>query len=342
MKIQDYFIIQFKKPELSPQQINLEEKKKKFQEELEEAYSRLESIEILNANTKTKDVFILLQHLLVDLYNTVAGYYSHPLASSTNQIPDLVKNFPIQSLKELFQKNERYLSISSITQPTEEEMELLEEQASKLLSGIEKHIKELKKLELHTPLDDYKKRWSIQGTALVLLLGTIIGSIFYKKIKYPPLKNTTAQVFFLTKSSPAPTPENSAIHPLLAKDKGEWKEYNFSIPGKPQDITGLRIDPVSSSRIRFSISHVRLLDANDKILFERDFRLNQNLLPDNSEQITGIQDVKPGKAEPGRFAELISIGEDPFFFLNLDRTIRGVSKVQLRMRFIEDYNKFLD
>jgi len=341
MKVKDLFTIQFKKPDLVGDEEDKEKRKQDLDSGFEKAYSRLESIEILNSNSKKEDVSILLNAFLVDIYNVVARYLDSSLLRSSSEVPEAVTKLSNPELQSIFQDRNRLLMIHEITKPTEEEMEYLEEEASKLLMNLEKYFKKIRKTQLYTSLDDYRKRWMIQGSVLVSVLILSIGSVVYNKIRYPAMHNGKAQVFFLTKESPNPIEEFSYSLPVSVADKGIWKDYRFEILGDPKDLIGVRIDPIDQKKIRFGISHVRYLDSNGKVLAERDFQLTESLLPKNIEQIGILNDLKPGRAIAGAYAEMVSTGNDPFFFLNLPVS-RKVRYVEVRMRFTEEFNKFSD
>ncbi|MCC5816345.1 MAG: hypothetical protein JJT78_16460 [Leptospira sp.] len=341
MQIKEYFTIQFKKPVLGDDEKTREEKKKTLNEKLEKAYSRLESIEILNSNSKTDDMFILTTHLIQDLYNLSAEYYGLELVNTASGLKDKIDNLPDDGLRNLYKDQERLITVSSIEKPTEEEAEVLEEQASKLLLGLEKFFKKTKKTELHTTMDDFKKRLAVQGTILISILTLSIGSVIYNKVKYPIFEDDQAQIYFMTPEFPNPTDANSVKQPVLASQKGEWLDYRFPIPADNSELIGIRIDPVNQRKVRFGLQYVQYLDVNGKVIFERDFKLTENLIPSNVDQIGIMNDLKAGVAKPGGFAEMESVGSDPFFYLNLPKT-KNVAFVQLRMRFLEGYKKFKD
>lgn len=340
MQIKEYFTVQFKKPILADDEKTREEKKKTLEAKLEKAYSRLESIEILNSNSKSDDMFILSSYLVVDLYNLSADYHGVETVETAEGLADKVDNLPDDALRTLYKDQGKLLSVHTLGKPTEEDAEVLEEQAGKLLMGLEKHFKKLRKTELHTPLDDFKKRWKIQAGVVIGFLVLTVGGVIQNQLKYPVMKDDTAQLYFMSKETPNPTDANSVKIPVEASQAPQWQEYNFSLP-EAKELVGVRVDPINQRKVRFNISHVKYLDSTGKVLFERDFQLGDNLIPKDIEQIGMLNDIKAGKAAPGAFAEMVSIGSDPFFHLELPPT-KNVASVQVRMRMIEEYKKFED
>lgn len=340
MQIKDYFTFQFKKPDLEEAELSRERKKKILSENLEQAYSRLESIEILNSNSKTDDMFHITSILAVDLYNISAEFYGLEKVSNAIGLKDKVDNFPDDSLRNLYKEHERLLSISNIEKPTEEEAEVLEEQVSKLLTGLEKYYKKGKKDELHTPLDDFKKRWTVQGSVLVAVLVLTIGSVIQNKLKYPTMTDDKAQLYFLTKEKPNPTDENSVKLDVSASNAGKWQDLKFDLPTQ-LELVGVRFDPINQRKVRINMERIQYLDEKGAVLFERDFQLGENLIPKDIEQIGMLNDIKAGRAVAGGFAEMVSTGSDPFFHLELPPT-QNVSSVKIRVRMLEEFKKFED
>lgn len=341
MKLADYLKWDWKKPELDGEGSIRVEKKKALKDGLESAYSRLESVEILSSNSKPQDVFLLAGALLVDLYNLVARFFGQDTIANSSGIRARIEALPEEELRNLFLAHDRLLNVSEIGEPSEEEVEVVEEQITQLLSSVEKFFLKTKKQELHTALDDFQKKRTIQISVVGALLLVVLASYGYIQYKFPPFKTGALQVYYLTPEAPNPSESNAVTKDLEMDKKGEWVEYTMDIPGGPKELIGVRIDPVNQRRVRIGMSHIRYLGADGGVLYERDFQLDENLIPKDIKQIGASNDIKSGRAVPGGYSEIVSIGSDPFVIFNLPQT-KNVAKVAVRLRVIEESKKFKD
>lgn len=78
MAFTDYIKIGFKKPNLSSDEIEKENKRSRLEESFEKVHSRLESIEILNSNEKFEDSSILSGLLALDTINLSLDFSENP------------------------------------------------------------------------------------------------------------------------------------------------------------------------------------------------------------------------------------------------------------------------
>jgi hypothetical protein len=242
-------------------------------------------------------------------------------------------------LKEAFLSYKNYLDSVIWENPSDKDASHLEESLDSLFLSFKKWARDLYSTELHTRMDNWKKRRRIQGGILtgIVILG--IASFGYNQIVYPKFHHDTTQLYFLTPEESEPIVQNSVTIPVKLEDKGEWVEYTFALPGEPKVITGIRLDPIHQRKMRINIHSIQYLNGKDQVIRERDFLLTDKLIPKNAEEIGIINDLKAGKAAIGRYAEVVSTSNNPYFHILLPET-KGVSKVKVKMRFIEEYNEF--
>ncbi|TGL56656.1 hypothetical protein EHQ58_15770 [Leptospira ognonensis] len=336
----DLFKINFKKPALSTEDQLKEEKRSKLKLLMDAAFSRLESVEILNANSKLEDSILIIRLLALDLINLSLFYYGKPLTEVGKDWKVAISSIGNEKLTNLYLKYEAIFSLSAIDLEKEEtKIEILEGNLSDLLSDLESYYRILNKTELRTMLSEQKFRWKIQGAVLVALLSLAIGSTGFRKLKYPELGKSKVQVFYLSKSFPSPKEEYSIINEIQIEKKGEWVDYEFVLP-KSTDLIEVRIDPVQLPRVRFTTESMKFFDGKGKLIYTHDFVWGEDLLPKDKMSYGTVNEMKlSGKSVPGAWIEMESIGSDPFFHIKLPE-IKGVSKIVLKMRHIEANKKF--
>jgi hypothetical protein len=340
MAIADLIKLKFKKPILSSEEQGKEAKKIQLETLIESAYSRLESIEILNANGKVEDSFYIIRLLALDLVNLPLIYYGKPHSVIGKDWFEEITSLKEERLLSIYQKHKELFGLS--TSDLEKKEEVLEEMESKLnslLSELEKFFSIIKRTELKTALSEQKFAWKVQGGILALLVITILGTILYRRVRYPDLAKTDVKVYFLTKEEPGVKEENSVATKILLEKKGEWVDYTFELP-KATDITEIRIDPTEQARVRFSVESLKFYDAKGQLLYTHEFVYGADLLPKDQLSYGYVNDLKmAGKATPGAAIEMESSGNDPVFHLKVPN-IKATSKLQLKIRHIEAYKKF--
>jgi hypothetical protein len=338
MLVKDFFKFVWKKPSLSPGDALKEENKAIFSTKMESIYSRLESAEILNSNGKTADAMMILEALFHDTFNMVADYKKFHHAKSVNEIKTRIDSLP-ENLAIIFRDKNEILNISKL-EITEENSEKCEEQISEIISKLEKFFRLTKRTEWHTPMDDVKTIWKVQISSIIGLIVLILGTVGYQKIRYPNLVDGVVNVYFMNDTLTTATEGNSKSAPFSEKNRGEWIDYTFSLD-QPINLTSIRLDPINQRRIKFSISEMSILDIKGRILYSRDFVLNENFLIKDYASIGQLNELKAGKAKPGGFVEMVSTGSNPYFEIKTPK-INNVSKIIVKMRIIEERYKFKD
>ncbi|WCL50553.1 hypothetical protein [Leptospira sp. GIMC2001] len=339
MKLIEYFKIKIKKPILSQEEMVKENQKKKYYTQLEQASSRLESIEILVANNKNNDSFILGTHLAVDIFNLFANYYKMKNLFTIEEVKASIGSFSDSKVKDLFEKCEFITNYKPNIDPTDEYCEAMETSVSGLLHGTEKFFKHINRTDLFTPMDEFNRRWKTQSSIAVFIAVFIFGSLVIDAISKPTIHKDVAQFYYTTEPNTNFTEEQSVRTPLEMIDKGQWKEIAFDIPEGTKPFQLIRFDPLTQVKAKFTLAEVKYLSANGKIIFQRDFSLTENLFPANTSQLGDFHDFKPGKNKVGGFMEMVTTGTDPYITFDLPSKI-AVAKVIFKIRVLEDFKKF--
>lgn len=343
MALIDYIKIGFKKPNLSEEETEKERKKTNLEETFEKIYSRLESVEVLNSNGKLEDGFVICGLLALDTVNISLRFFGKPETRLGADWKSEISRLGNESLTKIYEPYSDVLALSSATflSLKEDDLENLESKLFDLISELNRHFKQIKKSELYTALTGFKNRIFVQASIVSLILTVLLGSYAYGKITRPDMKQTDIQVYFLSSEFPNPVDEATAKIPVDLTKKGEWVVYKFTTPVK-QELKGIRIDPIQQSRMRYSVDTLKVLDVKGKVLFERDFRLDENFLPKDKDKFGPINDMKTsGKAKTGSPIEMQSTGNDPYFIIYFP-AVTDASSVELKMRHLEAYKKFIN
>ncbi len=342
MAIKDYFKLQLRKPVLSEEEKTKVKEAEHIQKFLENAYSRLESIEILNANGKSTDAILISNSLLGDLRKF--GYEFSEKKTYSNSISNaqFLAGLSNSEVKTIFANFTDLIQNDSIPENTnEEELEKIEGSLADLLSSLEKHFKKHVKKELLTALDLFKSRLKVQSGLVVALALCIVFSFVNYRTNNPDLLQTKFQVFFLEEKDGIPLQKLSFVNDVDISKKGQWVTYEFPISSIRQ-LSGIRMDPADNRKVRLSIENFQILGDKDQILFERRIDYDQAGLPRLQESFGPMNDLKlAGKSKPNQLIELETIGEDPYLTVFFD-SIKSPKKVLVKVRHIEAHKKFKD
>jgi hypothetical protein len=340
MAISDLFKIRFKKPTLTSDEQSKEQKKEILASLIEAAYSRLESLEILNSNGKVEDSAVISRLLAEDLINLSLVFFGKQKTVIGKDWKAEIANLKVDKLTVVYEKYDTVYSLSSIAPEKDEEiLEDLESKLSGLLSDLEKYFRTIKSSELKTALSEQMFQWKVQAGVVSLLVVMILGSIVYRRVRYPDLAQTEVKVFFMTKEDPGPKEENAVSSKIVLEKKGEWVEYDFTL-SKAMDVIEIRIDPIEQARVRLAIESLKFFDKAGKEIYTHDFIWGDDLLPKDKLSYGAISELKmSGKSVPGMAIEMESIGSDPFFHIKFP-VIKNAVKARMKIRHIEAYKKF--
>jgi hypothetical protein len=332
MDWKNLFTVSLTKPELEEDERKAYERKQTFQSNLEKAYSRLETIEICNSNSKYEDASVLSQYLLLDILNLLAEFYEIPKVSAANEATRIVGNIPIENLQTELQ-NLLNLNMESAE---EEESIKREESFVKVLYATEKGIHKNHKKELSNRLDDYSFRIKFQAiiVSILLIFGAYKGITTYLKNK--PLNPGTAILEIVSKKQNEPETQKKEIpvQPSL-----EWIKIEHELETE-SPIERASIVPIQESSARIQIRNLRLIGKDGKVLFEAPLIITESFFKD----IIGFiesHNLKPGRYETGRAIEFESINANPTIIFKWPKPILA-KKIEWEMRMIKNSKKFND
>lgn len=331
MKIKELFKIDFKKPELDSEQKETYNKKETVLSKIEECYSRLESIEILNSNSKNLDAPIIAQYLFVDIFNIILFIESQSPISLVLEAKQKINSISNEELKKYLIENEAIISKLLVDEPTLEDSETVENFLSEFLHKVESNLE-----NLNTPLDEYKKRMKFQMVAAAILIFSLFVfsvNVYQNNI----LKPGNIEMWFMNSANPAPTTTNQLSIPLQVNSN--WNVYTFQLP-VPSTIEKLRIDPVAQAKVKFQMEYIRYLDSNKNILKERSFIVQPNYMLNDQEQLSNIIGLIPSKNnKAGNIGEMLSTNSDPSFYLNMGN-LEKVSFIEIKMRIAKESKEY--
>lgn len=332
--MKEYLKLELKKPALSSEEEKHESIKNALNQNLKRCQGRMDSIELLSENDKLRDAHVLLKHLLSDITVTVLEFLGKPV-QDYHATAESIRDLGDEEFSALFRQFNKFSESHNLKDIADKELEEAAREARKLLNILEKKLLQRAKQNLSTPLDRFKTKIKFQIMTAGILVVMVIGGGIYYNIKYFHIKKDFVQVFFTAAMTENETEEKSIKQDVVTGT--EWFTYTFTFPDKT-NIEKLRIDPVNQKRIRLSFDTVKFYDKSGKILFERNFAVNQNIVIDNYEQVVAPRGIKFGINSPGKPVEFITSSEDPGFTL-LPGKLTNVHKVELKIRMSEDYNK---
>ncbi|GBF48600.1 hypothetical protein LPTSP4_01000 [Leptospira ryugenii] len=339
IKIKELFTLSFKKPGLSQEESGLEEKKKAVSEKLEAAFSRAESLEILNANSKWEDANLLVKPLAQDclklylmLNDKNPGLESNDLQKAVAEVTNVPAKLKL--------KLEYILNFERSTSFLEaKDLERTEGLFTSFLNDLERLFSKKKRAEWNTALSKQKRIWNLQFLTLFIVLFSVSSGTFYYKIRFPKLASTDIRIYALNEENPGVRLEHSAFSKINVSENGNWVTYEF-IWDAPILAGQLRIDPTEQARIRIQLKELQLFDEKGSLVFSHSFIWGADLLPENKFQYGSIHELKnSGKPFPGKEIELESLGTDPALHLLLPRS-QKIKKATLVIRHTEIKNQF--
>jgi hypothetical protein len=331
MKIKDLFTIQIKAPMLDEQEAGIYNTKKILKVRIDTGYERLESVEILNSNSKYHDAILVSKDLLLYLINTLCVMNGKQEVSSLENFFSSVTAYTPDNFLPLFEDKTKILEALNAQVPDSEATDLLETFLSNLLYTIEKRVK-----SMDTLIDKHYKRLKFQSFFLIIVLAIFvyIPVSVYQKNKVHPDK---MQVFLMNAESPNTTEDKSVSVPLKIHDG--WETYTLVLP-QSTSISQIRIDPFNQNNLKIQIEFIRFLNSKKEIIKERNFIVQPNFMLNDQTQIFNINQFLPSKDnKAGNIAEMYSNGSDPYFYLNMG-DMQDVASIEIKLRFTKVHKKF--
>lgn len=333
MKVKDYFKVSFSKPAADETISAIIQRKANLKQDLEACYSRLESIELCNSSSKSADAIILSSYLLQDALSVVLKYYNKDKSTA---ISDSVKKIEDLEIAALFEKH--MLIENGSHKDESEKAEKLENSLSEIVYKIEKFIFKKHGNEFENPIDDFKKRLTIQVAFLVIVLGVVFNAGFKEYRKNKQIQADEIRIFYTNTERPIPTEKQSIASKVIPSK--EWQTINFVLP-EPSDIKDVKIEPLHQVFARVQFKEIKYLGAGKNVLKQKEFKLNKLGFIDNDELklICCMEDFKPGRLIPEKNFELETTGSMPSLIIKLESEEK-VSEIQFTYRYIKNKEQF--
>ncbi|WCL50556.1 hypothetical protein [Leptospira sp. GIMC2001] len=351
MKLKKILQMNWKKPELGQLDLVKEEKKLAVNLAMERAESRLESIGILTSHFKGEDAQVLVRAFLGDLLNAVKIFESQLEIKKEeifNSLEELSKNVTPESqgLMAEFGKHKLLIELSLKESLSDENIEKLEFESYTLFSSLSAAFKNSIQNDLFTEMDHFnriskiKKELGWVFLIFFLIVGIYTMSFIQRNYLYE-IGNQEIQLFFVTQKFPDYQEDKSVYNKLDISEKGKWVDLSFKLHETQDALTGVRLDISNEPNVKVQLDYLKYLDQRGKVLWERNFEIQDNFLPADYDKLSGLNEVKPGKIKPGESLEMITMGFDPYFSVT-SPSIDGVTEVVVRYRFIDERKKFED
>ncbi|MBK8397929.1 MAG: hypothetical protein IPL26_22165 [Leptospiraceae bacterium] len=295
MKITYYFKIDFKRPNLNESIAQIIEKKNKLKDQLDFCYSRLETIELCNNDSKLDDALLLSDYLICDITSLVLIYEDKLSLITTDNWREKIKTLLDSKVISAFNK---HISVIEKDYKSKEEKSVkIEESIAELLYFLEKFIFAQNKSIFENPVDDFNKKIKVQLFFSLIFIGLFSynGFQLYNKIK--PIRKDFTKLYFLGKQNS--TPKSSNLITVEVNPSEDWKEVNFILPSS-SEIESIKIEPIHQVNARIQIKEIKFLDESKKILLEQNFKINKLGMLESEvlNKICCLEGLKPGKVIP--------------------------------------------
>lgn len=324
--------LDFKKPEITDSIQKILIRKDSLVKKLEGLYSRLETIEICNSNSKHLDAKLLENALFLDSIQFISEFENNNPASFSNKFDSISKS---ESINQGFSAIYEILAKNS---DSEEDILSVEEKFSELVYDLEKYVFKKNKSQFENDVDKYKFRikfQSILGFA-ILVFSLYAGFKTYQKVK--PIKPDQAKLFYMAEETEGPTKTKMVLADV--KPGETWEEAVFVLP-EPNKIKNIKFEPVSQIFARIQFKEVRFLNEKKELIQNKSLQLNSLGMVDNKEddEICCVEGFKPGKLIPSQYIEFESINSLPSFYIKQKQTDK-VKEIILVYRYIKNSKKF--
>ncbi len=334
MSIKDYLKLDFKKPEIDSNTSFILKRKEVLENKLENLYSRLETVEICNANSKFFDSEILANSLFKDIIDFAASFEN----KIAEQFPSDFTNFTAESeINTLFSDTNSLLLLKSIE---EDHISKLEASLSKLIYKLEKYIFKKNKIVFQNSYDNYKNKIKVQLILFplaILFLG-YQGFLFYKKVQ--TIRPDIANLYYMSEKTEVPSPANKLEANVTPGET--WQEAKFILQ-KPSIVTNVKFEPLKQNYARIQFKEVQYRNEKGEIKYTKTLKLNSIGMVDNKvdDEICCVEGFKPGKLAPDKYIEFETVGADSSFYIKLGK-MTDIKEIILVYRYIKNSKKFTD
>ncbi len=332
--IKELFKLDFKKPEITDSIQKVLNRKESLEKKLDALYSRLETVEICNSNSKFSDSKLLENALFLDSIQFISEFENNNPASFSDKFDSISKD---NSINQKF--NEIYSQLIK-NSDSENDTVLIEEKFSELIQLMEKYVFKKNKSLFENDIDKFKNKIRIQsifGIAILTFL-TYAGFKYYQKVK--PIKPDQARMYYMAEETETPT--KAKMITAEVKPGESWEEISFVLP-EPTQVKNVKFEPVSQIFARIQFKEVRYLDEKKEVIQTKSLQLTELGMVDNKEndEICCAEGLKAGKLIPKKYLEFESINSLPSFFIK-QKPILKVKEIVLVYRYIKNSQKFTD
>ncbi|MDX1958597.1 MAG: hypothetical protein SFU98_08500 [Leptospiraceae bacterium] len=332
MRIKEYLIPNWKKPELDEGSKKAIERGDELEKNLDACYSRLETIEICTSNSKDEDAILLTKFLTVNMANLLLVFFYQSKISLPEEVRTSLEKIPDSDLVEVMKEFLEKLNLdTSNNDSVEEKISITQDTINK----IEKIIRQKYKEEIYNKIKVYKTRLLLQSIILsgILLVGLYSGYKKYNELK--PLKPDTFTILHSENKNLQPFPDTKLNVEL--KPSEEWQPIvtNFA---KPTKIGFLKIEPIHQKDSRFQIKEIKFY-AGDKVVKNIELILTQETMMSLPKLIQLNDGVTLGRANIGQASEFVTKAINPEINFLLD-DLDGITKIEFTVRYIKKHKKF--
>lgn len=184
-------------------------------------------------------------------------------------------------------------------------------------------------------INTWKRITKTQIAIGLVVLSLLVYRIVYI-IQHPEIDNmSTVELYYTESPSKIFDSDHLTKRPVNLSKK--WHVETIDI-GRPVHMYSVRVDPFMIKNVRFQFKRISLLDENDNVIYNREFKVDQSGLVENYTTL-GFGNLLPGKMIPGSIPEMITMNHDPSIAV-LQINVPGVYKVQYEIRETEKWNKF--
>jgi hypothetical protein len=334
MSIKDYFKLDFKKPDMDSETTAILKRKEGLENKLENLYSRLETVEICNSNSKFFDSEIISNSLFKDIIEFATTYENKNANQLVNDFTNLTSETEINSA---FSETYNLLSLKSID---EDHITKIEESLSNLIYKLEKYIFSKNKKTFENNYSSFKKRIQIQSiiASIVFIFLSYQAYLFYKKNK--PVNPDIAKLYYLAEKAETPSAANMIQADITPGET--WQEAKFILP-KPSEVLNVKFEPIKQDYIRIQFKEVRYLDEKGLVKNTKSLKLNSIGMVDNKpeDEICCLEGFKPGKLLPEKYIEFETLVPNTSFYIKQPK-MKDIKEIVLVYRYIKNTKKFKD
>ncbi len=336
MNLKEYFQISLKKPELGEEEKKNYERSLALKQNFDKIYSRLETIEICNGNSKYEDSLILSGYLILDIANTLAEFFEISKISSHKELENLKDKFPSEIQTEF-----NTLLKIDLNSSNEENVTRIEEDLNRVINKLEKILNKSFKQKIENPLENYYFRLKVQGIVFTILVifGLYKGIIYYLNNK--PL-NPSLLSFEVSSSTERQVHEGSKNYHLFTRDyspSAQWQQFSFEME-KEIPLHIARLIPIRSSGARFQLRNFKITNSKQEVTFEDSLKVTDKLIQEAGKRFF-LDGVKPGRFKVGFYSELETLNDNPNLYFLWERPVLA-KKIEFEIRMVRSTKKFND